>query len=208
MPLRLPGFDSTPLNPVHPDLFLLDLLRFPGWRVVCVFGTGSDKDYGGMLGEVQSLAHDLLLVQAAHPRAVPVQQLHDSAMSARAQAKGRGTSGGCERVRGDVSKVGEALELSIGEATRRAAPTVIVTFGSFYVASGARAWLAERQPWLFRPDDWAFSCDAAEEGLPRLWAVVGGRHMWRMARVWARSLTGTEVATLPLPPPDTRRGPG
>lgn len=141
-----------------------------------MFGTGSDKDQPGMLRAICSQADRVLLVQASHGRAATVDSLRAHVPEGRSGV-----------VSVDTPAVQQALSAALSSPASSEAGTVVVAFGSFYVASAARAFLAERMPGLFRPDDWAFQCDETDHDArtaPLLLSAIGLKHAWRKARAW------------------------
>ena len=95
--------------------------RFPGCRVVAVFGNLQDKDSGAVCQALDGLVHHWVLVDTTGPRGLTAEELS-------------GRCGGVECSLAGELDAGLALARSLSEPS-----DVILAFGSFAVAQAARS---------------------------------------------------------------------
>jgi dihydrofolate synthase/folylpolyglutamate synthase len=91
---------------------------FPGQKVILIFGASEDKDIAGMLVELMPRVSKVIVTQANHPRAAPIEDLAK-------QARAYGTPVEL------FSSVSEALEFTARGADDE---EVILAAGSLFVA--------------------------------------------------------------------------
>jgi dihydrofolate synthase/folylpolyglutamate synthase len=91
---------------------------FPGQEVTLIFGASEDKDIPGMLVELMPRVSKVIVTQANHPRATPIEDLAKQARAYGAHVE-------------LLSKVSEALEFAVRGANEN---EVILAAGSLFVA--------------------------------------------------------------------------
>ena len=98
-------------------------------RLILIFGASVDKDIEGMMRELFSLAHQVIVTQANHPRAADAGALQEKALAFERQARAS-------------DSVASALALALEQAGPQ---DLICVTGSVFVVAEARAAWAEMQ---------------------------------------------------------------
>jgi dihydrofolate synthase/folylpolyglutamate synthase len=96
---------------------------FPGHKVVLVFGASEDKDISGMLTELKSAVHQIVMTRSTHPRAADPEELTAIAKELH-----------CPAVASQSVEEGMAAAENLAEGKR-----IVLVTGSIFVAAAARS---------------------------------------------------------------------